>query len=243
MFCTIKSRESKRNGVVYNIYTSERHRVNGKVKSKDTFITSISEADIRNDAYKEKVEWLSIGQEAKQLILNKLSSINIPLQTTTRVEFEIVCTDGTRDIIYNFYVGNVFIRSFDDVDLEHCRIGLIMKCFKEAVAEQGITDKKLINELCDKVLDIWEYHKDVKEKKMTEIKATTDYFTNIIQSLQLELAIAKANIGSVSNNITTDKSRLKKIYKALSVKLHPDNLSGSVEAMQMLNELKELMGI
>ncbi|MDF2612871.1 MAG: hypothetical protein K0S71_657 [Clostridia bacterium] len=253
MFCTIRKRDRKVAGdSVYNIYLSERKRENGKVKSKDIFIMSISSSDIQNDLYKERVKWLSIGQEEKQLILDKLSSINvplqdttqdIPLQTTTRVELEIVCDDGMRNLVYKFYVGGVFIRSFDDVDLEHCRISLIMKCFKEAMSEQGITDKKVIAELSDKLIDVWEYHKDVKEKKAAEIKATADYFTNIIQSLQLELAMSKANNGSVLNHITTDRSRLKKIYKTLSTKLHPDNPSGSVEAMQMLNELKEIMNI
>lgn len=253
MYCTIKQRKNRKGVVSYAVYLSERKRVNGKVKSSDTYVMSLHEEDIQTKGYIPKVEYLAISQEEKQMILDKLSSIDVPLHnttdskplhTTTRIEFDISCVDDSRFISYKCYIGDVFIREIEDFFFTHCRISVVMKVLKDDIAEKGITDKALIDELTDKVFEIWYYYKDMKEKKEAEIQGNANYYAEIIQNLQIELAYARANNNcSASNNATTDKTNLRKAYKKLSAKLHPDNPNGSVEAMQMLNEFKEALGL
>lgn len=253
MYCTIKQRKNRKGVTSYAVYLSERKRINGKVKSSDTYIMSLHEDDIQTGGYVPKVEYLSISQEEKQLILDKLSKLDVPLHatidseplhTTTRVEVEIGDIDGTRYVGYKCYIGDTFIKEIEDIFFIHCRVSVLMKTLKDDIAEKGITDKALIDDLTDKIFEIWYYYKDMKERKDAEIQANANYFTEIIRNLQIELAYARADSNcSVSNNATIDKTNLRKAYKKLSAKLHPDNPSGSVEAMQMLNELKEALGL
>lgn len=249
MYCTIKQKKGKKGVISYSIYLSERKRIQGKVKSSDIYIMTLHEEDIRKQGYIPKVEYLSISQEERQMILDKISKLDIPLQdttydkplqTTTRVEFEIKVIDGSRYVGYKCYIADRLIREFDEIDFMYCRVNILMKVLEENIAEKGITDKELIIELKDKVLNIWEYYDDMKGRREAEKQANDNYYEEIIRNLQIELAYARGNNARSSfDNVTTDKEKLRTVYKKLSIKLHPDNPGGSVEAMQMLNELKE----
>lgn len=256
MFCTIRKRERKTGEKVYNIYLSERIRVNGKIKSNDRFIVSLSEQEVRSGDYIPKINNLSLNAEEVPLILDKVKSIEVPvvankhITTNNRpyVEIGIEVLGDIREVTYSFYIGDTLVRQFDDTDFSMgVRISFMAKLLDEAMKEKGVYSKENSNTLFDKLSEIYFWYKDNKAKKEAEIKAISENFTSIIQSLQVELAAARMSNpskGSYTNsNITTDTKAFKKIYKILAKNCHPDNQNGSEELMQVVNDLKNQWGV
>ena len=256
MFCTIRKRERKTGEKVYNIYLSERIRVNGKIKSNDRFIVSLSEQEVRSGDYIPKINNLSLNGEEVPLILDKVKSIEVPVvankcsttNTEARVEIDILSIDNLRSISYKFYLGDIFVRDFLDVEfMLGVKLSFMTKLLDDELKEKRIYSKVNSDILFDKLSEIYFWHKDNKAKKEAEIKATSEHFTSIIQPLQVELAVARMSNpskGSYTNsNITTDTKAFKKIYKILAKNCHPDNQNGSEELMQVVNDLKNQWGV
>lgn len=246
MFCTVKRTKNK-----YAVYLSERVRENGKVKSKDKYIFSLEPQEIENGTYEERLSFSALTDEEQKIIMRKLGSMEVtlhdttehkPLHTTTgaRVEFEIEVTNDTRCITYNFYVGDVLIYDLCDFQFEVMKLGKIMISIGRIIEEKGITDKETIAILREKTIDIYEYYDELKKKREAERAATASYYENTIFALRLKIAELQNNSGNTSLHATTNPMKVKKLYRALASKLHPDN-GGSDELMQMLNELKDMV--
>lgn len=87
-------------------------------------------------------------------------------------------------------------------------------------------------------------NKELLEQVKANKKAQDDYYSRYYQNNYSNYNQSGYQRNANSNYIDEDKkAHLKKIYKKLSAMLHPDNPNGSSEAMQMLNELKENLGI
>lgn len=245
MFCTVKKNRNK-----YAVYLSERVREDGKVKSKDKYIFSLKAEEIKNRAYEDRLIYTALSDEEKGLVISKLNSIDVslhdttkdkPLHTTTgaRVEFKIEVADGCRFIDYEFYAGDTLVYSLCDTQFEVMQLGRLMIAANSLFREKGITDKKAIEYLKEKTIDIYEYYDDLKKKREAERSEVARYYENTIFALQMKIAELQ-NSSGVKRNTTTDPMKVKKIYRALASKLHPDN-GGSDELMQMLNELKDMI--
>ncbi len=246
MFCTVKQNKNK-----YVVYLSERVREDGKVKSNDKYLFSLKAEEIENKAYYDKVQYTSLSDEEKQLVISKLESMSIPLHDTTeektlhtttvaRVEFEIEVVNDCRFINYNFYAGDVLVYDLSDFQFEKMGLGQILIGIGSLIKEKGITDRKTIEYLKTRTIDIYEYYDDEKRKREAERSTVASYYENTIFALQMKIAELENSSGSIKHTTTTDQTKVKKIYRALANKLHPDN-GGSDELMQMLNELKDMI--
>lgn len=246
MFCTVK-----KNGNKYAVYLSERIRENGKVKSKDKYLFTLKTEEIQNKAYEDRLQYTALSDEEKGLVISKLNNMDVslydttkdkPLHTTTgaRVEFKIEVVDDCRFIDYEFYAGDTLVYSLCDSQFEVMKLGQLMMAVRSLFKENGITDEKAIGYLKEKTIDIYEYYADLKKKREAERSEVANYYKNTIFALQMKIAELQSNSSSVKRNTTTDITKVKKIYRALASKLHPDN-GGSDELMQMLNELKDMI--
>lgn len=246
MFCTVKKNRNK-----YAVYLSERVREDGKVKSKDKYIFSLESKEIENGAYEERLSFSTLTEEEKKLIIRKLGDMEVTLHDTTkdkslhgttgaRVEFEIEVANDCRFITYNFYAGDVLVYDLCDFQFEKMGLGQIMIGIGSLIKEKGITDRKTIESLKTKTIDIYEYYDDLKKKREVERSKVASYYENTIFALQMKIAELQSNSSRTSLHTTTDTMKVKKIYRALASKLHPDN-GGSDELMQMLNELKGMI--
>lgn len=246
MFCTVKKNKNK-----YVVYLSERVREGGKVKSRDKYLFTLKAEEIENRAYSERIQFSCLSEDEKQLIRDKLDGIVTPLQATTeskslhnttgaRIEFEIKVANDCRFIAYKFYAGDILICELCDFEFECIGLGAIMIGINSLIKEKGVTNKKTIEYLKVKAIDIYEYYDESKRKREAERSEAAAYYENTILALQLKIAELQNNSSRTSLHTTTDTMKVKKIYRALASKLHPDN-GGSDELMQMLNELKDMI--
>lgn len=242
MFCTVKQNKNK-----YAVYLSERVREDGKVKSNDKYLFSLKAEEIENKAYYDKVQYTSLSDEEKQLVINKLDSMNIslhittdniPIQDTTRIDLRVEIPEV---LTYDVYVKGVLIRTYDSLDMEHTRMGIIAITFRDACIENGIdTDCNEVSKAFEWLLNLRKYHQEKKKEiEQAKIEAAA-YYENTIMALRIKIAELENSSGSIKHTTTTDQTKVKKIYRALANKLHPDN-GGSDELMQMLNELKGMV--
>ena len=253
MFCTVKHNKNK-----YVVYLSERVREGGKVKSKDKYLFSLEPHEIENKAYIEWSQYTALSEKVKELVFNKLNNISVPLHNTTRNEplqattqekslhittgIEVGFDNTYKVVEYNVYIKGKFIRRYDSLDMENVRLGIIMITFREECKNHGIdTSCDDACEVADILINLYEYHQDKKKEIEKVREETANYYTNTILALQLKIAELENNCSGSRRNVTTSNpTRVKKIYRALANKLHPDN-GGSDELMQMLNELKDMI--
>ena len=250
MFCTVKRKKNK-----YAVYLSERVREDGKVKSKDKYIFTLEAQEIENGAYEERLTFSSLTEEEKKLIIRKLGNMEVTLHDTTnkgrnssvdkslhdtaRIEIEVA--DNNKVIEYKFYVEGVLVVKFDSVDFEHSRLYIISRVFVDECKAKGLDiDSKPVDEISDTIFDLWEYHQDIKAREDKVRQEAYTYYENTIFALQMKIAELQSNSSRTLLHTTTDPMKVKKIYRALASKLHPDN-GGSDELMQMLNELKNMI--
>ncbi len=233
----------------YVVYLSERVREGERVRSKDKYLFSLNVEELENRTYNDKVQFTALSDEEKGLVINKLDSINVPLQATannvplhntTRIEAKV--TDCDKVIGYDFYVEDKLVRSFDSLDLENARISFLCKVLLAECKEQGIdADSLVAKDISDELINLWEYHRSIKEREDKARQEACTYYENTILSLQMKIAELQYFGSGIGKHTTADTMKVKKIYRALASSLHPDNEGGSHELMQMLNELKDMI--
>lgn len=243
MFCTVK-----KNGNKYAVYLSERVRENGKVKSRDKYIFSLKAEEVENGTYEERLSFSTLTDKEQKLIICKLGNMEVTLHDTTKdkslhttTRVDIVGVVEHEVLEYYFFINDIFIVKFDSLDFEHARISIISKVFKDECESKSFNsnDEKL-DKLYDTILDLYQYHHSIKGREDKVRQEARTYYENTILALQMKIAELQNNSGRTSLHTTTDPMKVKKIYRALASKLHPDN-GGSDELMQMLNELKEMI--
>lgn len=244
MFCTIRRTKNK-----YAVYLSERVREGGKVKSKDKYIFSLKPEEIENGTYEERLSFLALTEEEKKLVIRKLGDMEVslhdttkdkPLHSTTRVD--IVAKVEDKALEYRFFINDMFVVKFDSIDFEHSRLSIISRVFVDECKSKDLDiDSEPVDEISNIVFDLWKYHQSIKDREDKVRQEAAAYYENTIYALQMKIAELQYNSSGVKSRTTTaDPMKVKKIYRALASKLHPDN-GGSDELMQMLNELKSMI--
>lgn len=243
MFCTVKKNKNK-----YVVYLSERVREGGKVKSKDKYLFTLKDEEIENRAYGERIQFSCLSEDEKQLVRDKLDGIVTPLQATTESEslhnttrVDIIGEVEHKVLEYHFFINDIFVVKFDSLDFEHARLSIISRVFVDECKAKGLdVDSKPVDKISDTIFDLWGYHQSIKAREDKVRQEAAAYYENTILALQLKIAELQNNSSRTSPHTTTDAMKVKKIYRALASKLHPDN-GGSDELMQMLNELKDMI--
>lgn len=81
MFVSVKKRNNRHKDNTYNVYISERVRVDGKIMSSDIFLLSLQENEIIDMKYYDKVKNLGVIDNEKSMILEKLKKVRHKIYT------------------------------------------------------------------------------------------------------------------------------------------------------------------
>ncbi|WP_333860042.1 hypothetical protein [Clostridium sp.] len=122
------------------------------------------------------------------------------------------------------------------------------KILKEYIKAKAAFEKKYGDRTYDYCYDVFgvlrnkEYLKELKDNYRAQQQYYSSYYDNFKSNYSNNY-----NSGYFENKQSTynedDKAKLKKIYKVLALKFHPDMEEGDSDMMKFINKLKEQWGI
>ena len=241
MFCTIRERKNKYKQTSYNILLCERKKVDGKVKSSDKFIVTLTEEQVKSGEYILMLNELDISDSERKIITNKLQRLSKQMieeslgGAVERVEIkaEVCSQQNKKHIIYKVYVDGQCFLDVGDYFLESCGRDIILMSSQSILESNGV-DYSLQKQCLEKIEDLHNYYEGYSKRVQESFERGRE------EGYRARQQENHRRSGEGSNNL--DKGHLKKIFRAMSKEFHPDS-GGSEEIMVTINALKEQLGM
>lgn len=231
----------ERENYSYKIVVKESYRENGKVKQKQAVMGTYHWFDFidhyvyPDDWFYDKLEEVFIDKTQEQLNficdiieekIGGIENVESKLWTSSKEykihnkHLEMIRRYESKKAVFDELYGEDIFEQVYDIHLE------VMNQELYGQLQQIRAKKKKANE------EKQEYERKCNEEKQKQWDNFYKQYTS-----------GSYSIGSSSNYTDKEKEYLKKFYRVLAMKFHPDILGGDNEPMLLLNKLKEIWGI
>lgn len=230
----------ERENYSYKIVVKESYRENGKVKQKQVVMGTFHWFDFLDhyvypdDWFYKKLEEIFPDKTQEQLNavcdiieekVGEIETVESKLWTTSKEykihnkHLEMIRKYESKKVVFDELYGEDIFEQVYDIHLK------VMNQELYEQLPQIRAEKKKVDE------EKWEYERKCHEEQQ---KKWDDFYK--------QYTSGSYSIGSSSNYTDKEKEYLKKFYKVLAMKFHPDVIEDN-EPMQFLNKLKESWGI
>lgn len=224
----------ERPNITYKFIAKHTYRENGKVKSKSAYLGSFTWSDVVDS-------WdnIDVSEESEKKIKERLGIDNSQLKELLTDFYEKA--DEVIAEIEQEYANteeSVIAEKNNDLTREYRKR---LQAFEEKYGKSTYSKVydfhgKLKNpEMLQKIKDDYKAKKKYEEESARQKQEYWDKFYREYSSYS-----GSSQLGGQQGAYTEDeKLMLKKFYRTLSQKFHPDCLDGSNEAMSLINRLKQ----
>lgn len=245
MFCTIRERKNKYKQTSYNVLLCERKKEDGKVKSSDKFIVTLTEEQVRSGEYILILNELDISDSERKIITTKvdklyekvISSYNKGMESDITIKVSFQMYNDRRYAVYDIFINRKYILYLDETDFLSKNFESILRTVSIILKQESI-DELLQQECLARIKEIHLQYKFQQQQVDEAFEKGKDLGYNIAYK-ELEQTVLGDRKRNSSN---LDKGHLKKIFRVMSKEFHPDS-GGSEEIMVTINTLKEQLGI
>ncbi len=231
----------ERENYSYKIVVKESYRENGKVKQKQAVMGTYHWFDFL-DHYVYPDDWF----------YDKLEEI---FSDKTQEQINAVCDEIDRKVEVIEREESDKWHSSKEYKVHNKHLNLIRKYESKKVAFDELYGKDIFEQIYDihlkvKNQELYEQLPKIRAEKKKADEAKREYERRSREEQQKQwekyfkgFGDGSYSIGSSSNYTDKEKEYLKKFYRALAAKFHPDVLGGDNEPMLLVNKLKEQWGV
>ena len=231
----------ERENYSYKIVVKESYRENGKVKQKQAVLGTYHWFDFL-DHYVYPDDWF----------YDKLEEI---FPDKTQEQIDAVCDEIDRKVEIIEREESDKWHSSKEYKVHNKHLNLIRKYELEKKTFDMLYGEDVFEQIYDihlKVMnqDLYKQLFKLREEKKKADEAKREYERRSREEQQKQwekyfkgFGDGSYSIGSSSNYTDKEKEYLKKFYRALAAKFHPDVLGGDNEPMLLVNKLKEQWGV
>ena len=231
----------ERENYSYKIVVKESYRENGKVKQKQAVLGTYHWFDFL-DHYVYPDDWF----------YDKLEEI---FPDKTQEQIDAVCDEIDRKVEIIEREESDKWHSSKEYKVHNKHLNLIRKYELEKKTFDMLYGEDIFEQVYDihlKVMNqnLYKQLSKLREEKKKADDAKREYERRSREEQQKQwekyfkgFGDGSYSIGSSSNYTVKEKEYLKKFYRALAAKFHPDVLGGDNEPMLLVNKLKEQWGV
>lgn len=231
----------ERENYSYKIVVKESYRENGKVKQKQAVLGTYHWFDFL-DHYVYPDDWF----------YDKLEEI---FPDKTQEQIDAVCDEIDRKVEIIEREESDKWHSSKEYKVHNKHLNLIRKYELEKKTFDMLYGEDIFEQVYDihlKVMNqnLYKQLSKLREEKKKADDAKREYERRSREEQQKQwekyfkgFGDGSYSIGSSSNYTDKEKEYLKKFYRALAAKFHPDVLGGDNEPMLLVNKLKEQWGV